>query len=541
MSVSASSTIGPSSGQGPLAFGTIARMPVLAPRRKVGLRSDDHALALAAVEGDGAAFALLYDRHERRAFNLAYRITGSEQDAADATQDAFVKVLERLPAMRGRDLDFANYLLTSVRHASYDVINAGRKADPSDELPESATPVGAAATAAPEDDPGRNVLLSAQQEEIRQANASLPPRQREALALRELEGLSYDEIAEQMGMNRNSVAQLISRARISLRDALRATALGTVAGAGPDCEKALPLIAMRDDAQLKSGDERLGWLKTHLAACDRCTLGAEAMAEAGASYRAWALVPVIEVLRRATIARAADALGHDWDDIADGPRTRTDAGGGGAAAGAGRFGAAGRALGSDRRWAGPLLVLATAAILFAFFEADTHDSERAPAQRLASPPATTAPAGSATVEAAEQARRRTVGGRPAGPATAPLPTATTTTGTPVSSRSPARTTAPKSRTQKRPTARRRPSRGSGGSGAADRAPSTVTPPAVTTTPPAVTRPPAATTPAPPPVTEPPVTTPPTRPPGRVPPPRNPTPPPTNDPGTGGGGPTTPIP
>lgn len=81
-------------------------MPVLAPRRKVGPRPDDHALALAAVDGDGHAFALLYDRHERRAFNLAYRITGTEQDAADATQDAFVKVLKRLPAMPGRDLDF---------------------------------------------------------------------------------------------------------------------------------------------------------------------------------------------------------------------------------------------------------------------------------------------------------------------------------------------------------------------------------------------------------------------------------------------------
>ena len=53
------------------------------------------------------------------------------------------------------------------------------------------------------------------------ANLSLPERQREVLALKELEDLSYDEIAEIMGMNRNSVAQLISRARINLRSALQ--------------------------------------------------------------------------------------------------------------------------------------------------------------------------------------------------------------------------------------------------------------------------------------------------------------------------------
>ena len=50
----------------------------------------------------------------------------------------------------------------------------------------------------PEDDPERNVLLAAGQEEIRAANATLPERQREVLALRELEELSYDEIAEIM-------------------------------------------------------------------------------------------------------------------------------------------------------------------------------------------------------------------------------------------------------------------------------------------------------------------------------------------------------
>ncbi|HEV2785642.1 MAG TPA: RNA polymerase sigma factor, partial [Solirubrobacteraceae bacterium] len=102
----------------------------------------DERLARAAADGDCAAFAKLYDRHEHRAFNLAYRICGTREDAADATQEAFVKVLARLPALTGRDLDFGSYLLTAVRHASYDVIAAGRRAQPVDDLPAAARPVG---------------------------------------------------------------------------------------------------------------------------------------------------------------------------------------------------------------------------------------------------------------------------------------------------------------------------------------------------------------------------------------------------------------
>ena len=278
--------------------------------------TDDEALARAAVDGDCAAFAELYDRHEHRAFNLAYRICGTREDAADATQEAFVKVLARLPHMAGRELDFGSYLLTSVRHASYDVIAAARRAEPLEELPDAARPVGTDPPP-PEEDPGRRVLLGAQQEEIRAANATLPPRQREVLALRELEGMSYDEIAGLMGMNRNSVAQLISRARIGLRDALRRTALQSIAPATAACERALGLIAMRDDGELGAD----AWLDDHLASCETCVLGRQAMAEAGASYRAWAAIPALEVLRRDTIAHAGEAIGRRWS-APPSPRSR---------------------------------------------------------------------------------------------------------------------------------------------------------------------------------------------------------------------------
>ena len=267
------------------------------------LSDDETWLTQRAAEGDSAAFARLYDRYERRAYNLCYRITGSRDDAADATQETFLRVLERLPRLMGRELQFGPYLLRAARHASYDAIARRRRAAPSAEIPDSAVPVG---SGEPEPDrPERQVLLEAHQEQIRAANATLPTRQREALALRELEELSYDEIAEIMGMNRNSVAQLLSRARIGLRDGLRRSALGSIASASPDCERALPLLALRQDGAL---DRDAAWLTQHLSDCSICPARVAAMEEAGGVYRLWLpLVPAVWL--RGEIANAAEHIG----------------------------------------------------------------------------------------------------------------------------------------------------------------------------------------------------------------------------------------
>jgi RNA polymerase sigma factor (sigma-70 family) len=293
------------------------------------LLAEEAKLAHAAAAGDGQAFATLYERYEGRAYNLAYRISGSEDDAADAVQDAFLSVVKRLPSLQDRELAFGSYLFTATRNACYDLMAKRKRAEPSDAIPESAAPLGSGAGGLgldpgdPDDDPTRKLLLESQQEEIRAANAKLPERQREALALRELEDLSYDEIAEVMEMNRNSVAQLISRARIKLRDELRGTALASIAVSSPDCERALPLLAMRDDGQLTDPAD-LAWLDGHVAGCDTCRIGLEAMQEAGASYRCWAPVAASPLLFRETMAKAAELLGADWDDaIADRSAVRT--------------------------------------------------------------------------------------------------------------------------------------------------------------------------------------------------------------------------
>src|SRR5918999_3780856 len=356
--------------------GTVAPVPGRG-RRSGG--ADDSALAQRAAAGDGDAFAELYERHEGRAFNLCYRILGSRDDAADATQEAFLGVLRRLPQLAGRDVAFGSYLLTSARNACYDLIERRKRTQPSDEIPEGATPVGGGVGGGgvgfdpgdPEDDPERNVLLEARNEEIRAANLALPERQREVLALRELEELSYDEIAELMEMNRNSVAQLISRARINLRDALRGTALASIGASSPDCERALPLIALEQDGQFGEDSSDAGWLTEHLMHCHTCRLGRDAMQEAGVSYRAWAPIAAGPLLFRETMAQAAEHVGADWSEsIArrearrGGPRRGARGGGrpprggpagrgrGGAARGGGKEGAPPARGGGPRRGGG---------------------------------------------------------------------------------------------------------------------------------------------------------------------------------------------
>ena len=240
---------------------------------EAGLAAEGARLALAAAAGDGSAFAALYERYERRAFNLAYRITGSDADAAEAVQEAFLSVMRDLPRLDDRESGFGLHLFAATRNACHDSMERRPHARPG-------------GTSLEEASDREGALLPG--EEIRKANIRLPARQREALALRELGELSYDEIAAIMGMSRNMVAQLLSRARINLLDELRGTPLASIAAPSPECERAMPLIAMRDDGQLGATSRDAAWLDAHLADCERCRLAVDAMQNADASYRAWA-------------------------------------------------------------------------------------------------------------------------------------------------------------------------------------------------------------------------------------------------------------
>lgn len=151
--------------------------------------------------------------------------------------------------------------------------------------------------------------LAGLQERVRESNAGLPLRQREALAMRALAGLSYDGMAAVLDLNRAGVAQLMARSRLALMGALRDEVLIERATVMPECARALPMMAARIDGQLREQRER-DWLDGHLAGCERCSATRRALHEADLSYRAWLPAEPPAALRALVGLAAAPAGGR---------------------------------------------------------------------------------------------------------------------------------------------------------------------------------------------------------------------------------------
>lgn len=231
---------------------------------------------------DRTAWDEVYRLYEGRLYGFAYRLTGSPHDAADLVQETFLRALPRLDRLPPERADIAAYLFATEKNLFLKSVERGRRQQPVEEVPEPGEP------AAIEDDPQRSALLRRQQEEVRVANGRLAPRQRMVLALRELEDKSYAEIGELVGLNENAVAQLISRARQSLREELRLVQVDrSKLPAG--CQELLPLLSAHLDGQLKGA--KLERTLAHLEGCEACQAALADMREASRRYRA--VVPPI--------------------------------------------------------------------------------------------------------------------------------------------------------------------------------------------------------------------------------------------------------
>jgi len=285
----------------------VSRRPTSAP---------DGVLVQQAAAGSGESYAALYDRYAEQVFNYCLRLTRSPDDAADATQEAFINVLRRLQDDDRPVLDFASYLFAAARNESYALMRRRSRTHPTEEAPLLAA-AAASAIEAPdvETDPERAVLLQDSQEQVRLANDQLPPRHREVLALREVAGRSYEEIGQIMGISENAAAQLIWRARGKLREAMTAGAVASVVAATDDCETAQLLLNRLHDGEPITEDEQ-DWLDEHLDECGSCRAARGMLFEVGASYRMWAPVAVLAALRPEVLTQAGAVIGADWSAVA---------------------------------------------------------------------------------------------------------------------------------------------------------------------------------------------------------------------------------
>ena len=191
------------------------------------MKRTDAELAAACGAGDPAAFGELVLRHQDRAFNLAFRLTGSREDAADAVQEAFLKAYRGMPSFR-RQSSFYTWLFRilvnevrsrrrsgSARRFEFQPRRGGRPERGTrrpGEGPAGCRPTGRTRRSRPA---WRSAGRS-----WKQALQSLEFDQRAIIALRDIEGRDYAEIAEVLGCPQGTVKSRLHRARMALKDAL---------------------------------------------------------------------------------------------------------------------------------------------------------------------------------------------------------------------------------------------------------------------------------------------------------------------------------
>ena len=175
-------------------------------------RSSDHELVRSFVNsGDANAIEELLRRHQGRVYGLAYRILGNRADAYDATQEVFILLLRKLRSFR-QEAAFTTWLHRLTVNACYDLSRKRSRAPQPVEEVETPQPDEMAAAEA------RVVIES--------ALGDLAVEHRTALTLRELYGLSYEEIAQATGVAVGTVKSRIARGRAALAARLGAEGPG---------------------------------------------------------------------------------------------------------------------------------------------------------------------------------------------------------------------------------------------------------------------------------------------------------------------------
>jgi len=151
--------------------------------------------------------------HLDAAYNLARWLLGNDQDAEDVVQDSAIRAFDALKTFRGND--GKAWLLAIVRNSSYNCLRRRKSSRVVDfemeDLPADPRSV----------DPETLVLLTLTSDAVKAAMDELPIGYREIVVLRELEGMSYKEIAETTGIPIGTVMSRLSRARQRLQDMLQ--------------------------------------------------------------------------------------------------------------------------------------------------------------------------------------------------------------------------------------------------------------------------------------------------------------------------------
>jgi RNA polymerase sigma-70 factor (ECF subfamily) len=171
----------------------------------------------ACLHGDQAAWETIVRQHWRKVFNLAYKFVGKHDEAEDLTQEIFLRLFKALHTF-DRRANFQTWLISISRNLCIDHYRSVRK-----ERETIAREVDAATLtpAAADPSPLRALERDDLRELVRQGLERLPPVLRRAVVLRDLHELSYQEIAETLGVPEGTVKSRINRGRLELARQIR--------------------------------------------------------------------------------------------------------------------------------------------------------------------------------------------------------------------------------------------------------------------------------------------------------------------------------
>jgi len=192
---------------------------------------DDRELVAKSLRGDTEAFRTIVERYQERVYNVAFQMTGSHEDSLDLAQDSFLRVFRALSSFKG-DSSLGTWIHRIAHNIVIDELRKRRR-----------RPVVAMSTdtvvitedgehmlewSAPMDEAPEEQLLRAEKKrEIEQALQRISPEHRSVLVMRDIEGLTYEEVAEVLGLNVGTVKSRLNRARLALREKLKVMEQGT--------------------------------------------------------------------------------------------------------------------------------------------------------------------------------------------------------------------------------------------------------------------------------------------------------------------------
>ena len=185
-------------------------------------RDVDQQLVERVQRGDKRAFELLVAKYQRKIFRLLSRLIRDSAEIEDVAQEAFVKAYRALPNFRGESAFYTWLYRIAINTAKNHLVAQSRRAPTQTETEiEDAENFDDGESLRTEDTPDRMLLSKQVAEAVNRAIERLPEDLRTAIVLRELEGLSYEEIAASMNCPIGTVRSRIFRAREAVAEELR--------------------------------------------------------------------------------------------------------------------------------------------------------------------------------------------------------------------------------------------------------------------------------------------------------------------------------